>query len=129
MIISSEVGHVASGKVDKSIIIANGSRWGNWAFNDVWVLNMESNSIEHMIDLDWNTFAESSVYHKNSLYVFGGGDSLADGVIRKTRSVDRFYKVNFPDMPCSQGSYLFNNECISCPKGTYKDTYGPDSCI
>ena len=37
--ISSEVGSVASGKVGNKIIIANGSRWGNWAFNDVWVID------------------------------------------------------------------------------------------
>ena len=87
---------------------------------------METNNIEHILDLDWKTFAESSVYYKNSLYVFGGGDSLPDGAIRETRSVDRFYKINFPDMPCSVGTYSLNNECTPCPKGTYKDMTGPN---
>ena len=127
--ISSEVGNVASAKVGASIIIANGSRWGNWAYNDVWVINVESNNIEHMLDLDWNTFAESSVYYKNSLYVFGGGDSLADGVIRETRSLDRFYKINFPDMQCSEGTFKLNDNCIPCPKGSYKDKSGSEECI
>ena len=82
-----------------------------------------------MLNLDWRTFAEASVYYKNSLYVFGGGDSIADGIIRETRSVDRFYKINFPDMQCSLGTYQHDNECVICPRGAYKDTYGPSRCI
>ena len=63
-----------------------------------------------MLDLDWYTFAESSVYYKNSFYVFGGGDSHSGGVIRQTRSVDRWYKINFPEMPCSVGTYKVHDE-------------------
>ena len=103
---------VASGKAGESLIFSGGSLWANWAYDDVWVVNLESNILEHVLDLEWKSFAESGVYYKNSLYVFGGGDSLPDGAIRETRSVDRFYKLNFPDMPCSVGTYLKNNECI-----------------
>ena len=82
-----------------------------------------------MYDLEWITFAEASVYYKNSLYVFGGGDAEKDGSVRRSRSVNRFYKINFPDMPCSLGTYPLENQCTSCPLGTYKDTYGPTECI
>ena len=81
-----------------------------------------------MYDLDWGAFAESSVYYKNSLYIFGGGASERDGAIRLTRSVNRFYKITFLDLPCSVGTYESNNECVPCPKGTYKDTYGAGDC-
>jgi hypothetical protein len=27
-------------------------------------------------------------------------------------------------VPCSIGHYYSNEECISCPKGTYQDTIG-----
>ena len=108
----------------KSIIIANGSLWNTEAYHDIYIIDLDSNSIEHKYDLDWNTYAESSVYYKNSLWVFGGGDAESDGAIRKSRSTNRFYKINFLDMPCSIGTFKQDNECIPCAKGTYKDTDG-----
>ena len=77
---------------------------------------------QHAGSASWNVC-------KNSLYIFGGGDAEKDGAIRRSRSVNRFYKINFPDMPCSLGTYELNNECVPCPKGTYKDTYGSGACI
>ena len=68
-----------------------------------------------MHDGEWGAFAESSVYYKNSLYVFGGGASAKDGGIRLTRSVNRFYKIDFPDLPCSVGTYNDNTGCVPCP--------------
>ena len=76
--------NVASGKAGTSIIIANGSQWNTRAMKDVYVLNMASNNIEAVAELDWLTFAEASVYYKNSLYVFGGGDAEEDGSVRRS---------------------------------------------
>ena len=71
---------------------------------------MASGNVEQKLDLPWKTFAEASLYYKNSLYAFGGGDSLRGGARRDDRTVDRFYKINFPDMPCGLGTYLSDNE-------------------
>lgn len=90
---------------------------------------MHSKTIERKHENDWSPFAESSSYYKNSLYIFGGGNSIGDNVVAETATVDRFYKINFPDLPCSTGTYLFENQCVPCQKGSYKDTFGPEECI
>ena len=95
----------------------------------MYVLDTNTNQIEKVYDNEWGTFAEASVYYKNSLYLFGGGNAQKDGAIMSGRSVNRFYTINFPDLPCSVGTYFDNDECIPCPKGTYKDTYGPEECV
>ena len=43
--ISNAVASAASGRAGTSIIIANGSNWGVWAYNFVQVVNFESNSV------------------------------------------------------------------------------------
>ena len=40
--VSSQRSFVASGKAGTSFIIANGSVWGNWAKNDVWVIDIDT---------------------------------------------------------------------------------------
>ena len=115
MTIANKLASVASGQAGSSIIIANGSRWNNQVLTSIYVLDLDSNTIEHVSDTDQGSFAESSVYYKNSLYVFGGGASARDGAIRLTRSINRFYQINFPDLECSIGTYEHTNECLPCP--------------
>ena len=92
---------VASGKAGSFIIIANGSLWNSETYRDVYVLDTNTNHIEKVYVNEWGTFAEASAYYKNSLYIFGGGNAQKDGAIMSGRSVNRFYTINFPDLPCS----------------------------
>ena len=88
------------------MIYSNGSHWGNWAHDEVYIINTESGNIEHTLDLPWKTFAEASLYYKNSLYSFGGGDSLPDGALSETRTVKQILQDNFSRF-AMQPWYLF----------------------
>ena len=85
-------------------------------------MNFDSGEFKFATTLDWTAYAEATVYYKNSLYVFGGGGSSPDGAIHLTLSVDRYYKITFEDLPCSEGTYKLDGVCVPWPKGTYKSS-------
>lgn len=111
---------MAWASVGSTAIFANGSQWKLVVYNQVYTMNLETGDSQLITDLEWKSYAEASVYYKNSLYVFGGGGASNDGAIHLTLSTDRFYKITFDDLPCSAGTYLLNGLCTVCPKGTYK---------
>ena len=124
MTLPEPLSNVASGKTGNSIIVVNGILYQNIVVNNLYSIQFDTNEITYLKKLDWGSYAEAAVYYKNSLYIFGGGGATRNDTPRLTIAVDRFYKINFPDYPCSIGTYSAGNECVPCPIGTYKDIEG-----
>ena len=61
--------------IDNRIIFAGGTNWNNWARNRVDIIYLDEKRHEKIDELPFRIYAADGVYHKNSIYAFGGAGS------------------------------------------------------
>ena len=104
----------------------------NWAFQ-FW--SRDSNF--YTINMIFSGVNPLMTYFQSKLY-FYSGISISSNVlyINKLDMLENFSFIDFGNILqsfnfsvlCSPGSYLYNNECILCPKGTYAEGYNNSIC-
>jgi hypothetical protein len=120
-------------KVDQRLIVAAGEEWGVDANNTVVMKDLGKGGEVSVIGITGRAmYSGASIYHKTSLYIFGGGDKVGEK-FRSSVPVHNFYKLDLNsncgghcDWPCSPGTYEASpGVCETCPEGYYSDEFGP----
>ena len=131
--ISSESAIVVDGNL---VYVLFGSIWDEIMFSSVLVINYIT-QVQYVLDItpDLMLFGHSAVYYKDSIYIFGGGNSAGSIKLHQTTS-NQLYKFNTnindsvnlgcslgtisPNCdPCPAGTYFNNNNCAPCPIGKF----------
>jgi hypothetical protein len=123
----------AAMKIGQRVIVAAGEEWGVDANNTVVMKDLSRGGEVSVIGItDRAMYSGASMYHKTSLYIFGGGDKIGEK-FRSSVPVHSFYKLDLNsncgdhcDWPCSLGTYEVSpGVCQICPEGYYSDELGP----
>ena len=119
-------------KIENHVLVIGGEIWGYEPKNTVFSVNLATKTVTYYQDLDFSLISSGFAYQGTELYIHGGL-SLQGKIIRETKSTNEFYKFNLKSLcsqecpwKCSKGTY--GSECLSCPEGTYSDSYGATVC-
>jgi hypothetical protein len=123
--------------INDTLINSGGIFYSYKSYKDIKILyykSLEYIDLDHLPDYSYNA---ASVYYKNKIYIHGGGSSFGSLPLYKLVKNDLIVInlnekcENSDDLcvhECSKGTYSENEECYLCPKGSYSDTLGSDSC-
>lgn len=116
------------------LLIAGGENWGYAVKKSVYHYNIASDTTTLLGTLPTGVYSAAKAYHKSSLYLYGGGSTSVDIMMKEPVSNLFVLKLNQNcisnkcDWPCSKGTYLHNEECINCDRGSYSDNLGLSTC-
>ncbi|CAG9332589.1 unnamed protein product [Blepharisma stoltei] len=119
--------------VDKYLFLIGGEQWFLPAFGYIIMMNIDENSEYTLIgNLESPTYAPSILYFGNSIYLFGGGDSI-NGLAQTIKVKNSLLKINTETSdnftwPCGIGTYSDGNSCSLC-SGGYYSSYNLTTCL
>ncbi|CAG9310157.1 unnamed protein product [Blepharisma stoltei] len=117
--------------IDNYLVILGGEQWNFEAFDNIFMIDLDNNPEPIKIGkVEEPTYATEMTYFGQSLYLFGGGDtisSLVQNYIPKQFlfEISQSSEDNFA-WPCSNGTY--GEKCKPCPEGHYADSFGTTEC-
>ncbi|CAG9323524.1 unnamed protein product [Blepharisma stoltei] len=121
----------AGTNIDNYLLIVGGEQWNFEAFDSIFMIDLDDNPTPNEIgNVEEPIYSTEVVYFGNSLYLFGGGDTLSR-LVQNFIPKQFLFKItpNSSDgftWPCSNGTY--GKDCDPCPEGHYSDTFGIEEC-
>jgi restriction endonuclease S subunit len=104
-----ELSKASSVLVGDFIIVLGGESWSLYSSNVVYQINLNSLEIIILGNLPTFMYGHKSVYFKNFIVSFGGGDTL--GIIIRNQYAKNFlFLTSLEGFPCSRGSYFVPEE-------------------
>jgi len=117
--------------IDNTIVYMGGSRWNNRARKEIYELDLDTEEETELDSFPFKPWAHAGRYLRNSMFIFGGGGAdWSDGNLNQNHASDLFFEYKMgSNYPCSKGSYLLDDDCVLCPRGTFKMFVGNGECV
>ncbi|CAG9313039.1 unnamed protein product [Blepharisma stoltei] len=118
--------------IDNYIIVIGGEQWNFKAFDTIYMVDLDVNPPNHTLigHLEEAIYATEVTYFQNSIYLFGGGDTLSslvqNFIAKRFLFKTSIEKTDDLSWSCSNGTY--GDNCDLCPEGYYSDTFGAETC-
>jgi hypothetical protein len=123
--------------LEDKILVAGGAVWNVFVEDEILAYDISDNQVSKLDTLPHNIYNAASVFYKNKLYIHGGAASFSSLPL-PTIPMNNLIVIELDDScsevpvfcnsQCSLGSYFKNDECESCPKGSYRSTHDIDKC-
>jgi N-acetylneuraminic acid mutarotase len=133
---SAARGKAAIFMIKDHLVVVGGTSSNNEAHDYIDVLHSSTGEVSRIGTLPSNFYYGASAYHKNKIYIHGGGDSFGTLPLKKTLK-NGLLVINLNQncepssmciSACSKGTYNKDGECYLCPKGSYSSSIGSNSC-
>lgn len=120
--------------LNRKVYIVGGHTWGYIAHKDVIKVDLDSQELEVLGQIDIRTYLTAHTYVGSKIYAFGGGD-VFDYIIRFDVGTNTFFTLDVfslcggdCDNICSPGTYQIGLSCVFCDFGTFSSEYGVKQC-
>lgn len=118
------------------VLKIGGQRLDSIADTSIYVFNYNGNPVSYLKAIADYTYQSAYVYYNYSIYVFGGGEAVKQGLLLGY-STNNLWKLSMKDISqgsvydvfCSLGTTSTSQTCELCKEGTYSDGIGNQTCI
>lgn len=113
--------NTCSALIDKKIVLIAGELFNYITLNTIILIDLEDIYNSRVLkDLEFHVYNHACAYIGNSIYLFSGGYSLGNRII-KSYSASDFIRITDEEWECSPGT--FSPNCDLCSAGTYSEGF------